>query len=101
MASLSNTCRLRTNIWVVSNVMGGGGGKDGFKTMLSHFSGPVQGWLSDMNAHAFDYKEPGIDRLNTSVQEMLKDHDLETVESQRDDVLIELLNLKKSAPALV
>jgi 3-hydroxyacyl-CoA dehydrogenase len=85
----------------MSNHFGGGGGKGGFKHMLGHLGPAAKSWLDDMHAHAYEYNESNLDVLNTSVQEMLSDMDEKQVESQRDEMLIDLLRKKKVASALV
>ena len=85
----------------MSNVLGGGGGREGFRHMLGHLGPAAKVWLDDMNAHPYEYNAENLETLDRSVQEELDRHDSKAVEQQRDGLLMALLNGKKSAPALV
>ncbi|PKK50426.1 hypothetical protein CI102_7610 [Trichoderma harzianum] len=83
----------------MTNVLGGGGGKDGFHRLITHLGPGVQRWIEDMDAHAFGFGENEIEELDKSVQHMLESTDIASVESQRDRGLVELIKSKKAAPA--
>lgn len=85
----------------MSNVMGGGGGREGFKHMVRHLGPAMQGWLTDMQAHQYDFTEANLDVLDKSVQQELDVHDPTVVAEQRDQLLIRLLKDKKGASAIV
>lgn len=84
----------------MTNVLGGGGGKDGFHHLLSHLGPAAEGWVKDMNDHAFKFSEENIQKLDNSVQNMLESTDIKEVEHQRDKALIDLINRKKDLGAL-
>lgn len=83
----------------MTNVLGGGGGKEGFHRLITHLGPGIQGWIKDMDAHAFGFGENEIEELDKSVQHMLESTDIASVESQRDRGLVELIKSKKAAPA--
>lgn len=85
----------------MSNVLGGGGGSTGFKQLLHHLGPGMKVWLHDMDEHSFDMNDETIEQLDKSVQAMLKDHAVQQVEQQRDEVLLKLLALKQDRSALV
>ena len=85
----------------MTNILGGGGGKEGFRHLLEHIAPGAQLWIKDMNAHAFPYDSDGLERLSNSVQEWLAVVDAGKVEEQRDRVLLELIRLKRQESALI
>jgi 3-hydroxyacyl-CoA dehydrogenase len=85
----------------MSNVMGGGGGRGGFKHMFNHLGLAMQGWLADMQAHAYQFTDANLDVLDKSVQQELDVYDPDIVAHQRDKVLLNLLKDKMTASALV
>lgn len=85
----------------MSNVMGGGGGRRGFKHTLGHLGPAVQGWLSNMNACPYQYSEDNLELLDECVRAMLDHVGEAEVERERDDHLVQLFKDKAAAPALV
>ena len=85
----------------MTNVLGGGGGATGFKHLLEHLGPGVQAWTKDMNKHAFQWTPENIEALEASVGDWLKTTDITSIESERDDVIINLMKLKDNAPDLV
>ncbi|KAK4906059.1 hypothetical protein LTR49_024723 [Elasticomyces elasticus] len=85
----------------MSNISGGGGGKDGFQHMMRHLGPGIQVWLHDMRANEYDFSEESLAICDASVQEMLSHVDEKEVGKQRDEVLISLLKDKRGASALV
>ncbi|KAK5705766.1 hypothetical protein LTR17_021401 [Elasticomyces elasticus] len=85
----------------MSNISGGGGGKDGFQHMMRHLGPGIQVWLHDMRANEYDFSEESLAICDASVQEMLSHIDEKEVGKQRDEVLISLLKEKRGASALV
>ena len=84
------------------NALGGGGGAAGFKHLLEHLGPGIQAWTADMKAHEFKMSPETIGKLEASVEDMLKSKDVAAVEAQRDEVLVQLMKMKKDdAPALV
>lgn len=104
---LSDTC-VSTGVglrWALTgpfmtNASGGGGGKDGFRQLLTHLGPALQGWLEDMDSHAFTFSEENIQKLDDSVQDMLERTEIKDVESQRDKALVDFIKRKKDAPSL-
>lgn len=82
----------------MTNVLGGGGGKDGFRHLVTHLGPASQMWTKDMNDHAFNFSDDNIQKLDDSVQEMLTEGDVKKIEEQRDEVLIDLIKRKLDAP---
>ncbi|UKZ64205.1 uncharacterized protein TrAtP1_005426 [Trichoderma atroviride] len=80
---------------LLSNAMGGGGGTDGLKHALEHLGPASRSWLEDMKAHAFTWTPKELDTLSASVSEELRGKDTKDLERQRDDLLVEILSLKK------
>ena len=85
----------------MSNVFGGGGGRDGFMHAVGHLAPAMEGWLKDMNANQVKYDDALFEKLNTSVQAELDMYDSKAVEQQRDAVMVKLLKEKKGASSLV
>ena len=86
----------------MSNVMGGGGGgRSGFNHMFNHLGNAMQGWLVDMQAHAYQFTDANLDILDKTVQLELDVYDPDVVAHQRDKVLLNLLKDKLTASALV
>lgn len=84
----------------MTNVLGGGGSKDGFHRLITHLGPGIQGWIEDMDAHTFTFSKKEIQELDKSVQHMLEGTEIANVENQRDRGLVELINRKKAALAL-
>ncbi|KAJ5630006.1 hypothetical protein N7528_003663 [Penicillium herquei] len=84
----------------MTNALGGGGGKGGFRHLLTHLGPAIEGWVKDMNENAFTFSQENIDTLDNSVQNMLGSTEIKEVESQRDTALVELINRKKDLVAL-
>ncbi len=79
----------------MTNILGGGGGNAGFHHLLEHLGPASQAWAKDMQAHAFGYDSEGIENLEKSVREWLEKVDAAKIEAQRDELLMELVHLKK------
>lgn len=75
--------------------MGGGGGVDGLKHVLEHLGPASRSWLDDMKAHAFTWTPKELDALTASVSEELRGKDTKDLERKRDELLVEILSLKK------
>ncbi|KAB8221024.1 hypothetical protein BDV33DRAFT_230669 [Aspergillus novoparasiticus] len=80
----------------MTNVLGGGGGKEGFRHLITHLGPAVQKWTDDMKEHAFVPDETNIKKLDDSVQEMLAVNDVTKVEKERDEALIDLIKRKRN-----
>lgn len=80
-------------------VLGGGGGKEGFKNHLQHVGHAAGEWLADMRSHAFQPNQESHQRLIESVDqelEMLGDSAVHSLPQVRDDFLVKVLRLKDS-----
>lgn len=82
------------------NILGGGGGKDGFRNLLEHLGPATRAWTADMSAHAYDWTKENQGKLDKSVQAWLGHTDMQAVKTERYNVLIDLVNLKGNNPAL-
>lgn len=81
----------------MTNVLGGGGGKDGFKHLISHIAPAARAWYEDMDAKVagLDMAESStIDKLDESVQQMLQDRDLEAFQAQFRQMLVQVFKMK-------
>ncbi|EME43902.1 hypothetical protein DOTSEDRAFT_129838 [Dothistroma septosporum NZE10] len=85
----------------MSNVIGGGSHRDGFKDFATKLGPAVQDWLKDMREHAFESNEENIIKLNESVHKQLDKQPPGETEAERDEVLIELQDAKKTKKYLV
>ncbi|CAD0011462.1 unnamed protein product [Aureobasidium pullulans] len=81
---------------LLANAMGGGGGTDGFRHLLEHLGPATEVWLKDMQDHAFEFNKESLDALSTSVGEELKGKDVQSLEAERDRLLVEILKLKNA-----
>ena len=84
----------------MTNVLGGGGGKEGFRHIVTHLGPALQRWTEDMNRHAFVFTDANVKKLDESVQEMLTEADSKKVEEQRDEDLVDMIKRKRVATAL-
>lgn len=81
----------------MTNVLGGGGGKDGFRHLITHIATTAQVWFDDIDAKKVVINggdEDMMDKLDASVQDMLKDRDTTEVQKQLGKSLVGLLQLK-------
>lgn len=81
----------------MTNVLGGGGGKDGFRHLITHIATTAQVWFDDIDAKkiVINGGEEDMDRLDASVQDMLKNRDTAETQAQLGKSLIGLLQLKE------
>lgn len=84
----------------MSNVMGGGGGLEGFKHLLQYLGPASRVWKEDMDKFAFDWSDANCQRLIDSVGEELRVHDTTVVEKERDETLISLLKSKSAMTSI-
>ncbi|KUJ20703.1 uncharacterized protein LY89DRAFT_730720 [Mollisia scopiformis] len=78
-----------------------GGGPAGFEHLMKHVGLGMQGWLKDMTANSYEYTDENPKILDRSVQDMLGGVDLEKMESERNDLMIDLFKAKASASSLI
>lgn len=83
------------------NVLGGGGGANGFQHTFEHIIPAMREWLKDMRAREYQFTDANKDTLAKSVHEELATYDPNTVEQQRDELLIRLLKDKKTKSLIV
>lgn len=69
----------------------------GFKHLLEHLGPAARKWGADMEKEKFEYTESNIAKLAESVQVQLENSDVAALEAERDRLLVELLELKKSS----
>ncbi|KAF2754551.1 hypothetical protein EJ05DRAFT_520679 [Pseudovirgaria hyperparasitica] len=79
----------------MSQVLGGGGGKDGFLKLQRHLGPMIKEWLDDMDEHRTALTEEGIQMVDHSVQDMVVDVDLGMIARHRDDAILDLLTTKR------
>ncbi|KAH7475016.1 3-hydroxyacyl-CoA dehyrogenase [Fusarium oxysporum f. sp. albedinis] len=79
---------------LMSNAMGGGGGRDGFRHLLEHLGPASQKWLEHIKANTFQWDPESLDKLTESVGEELQGADVKQLEKKRDRLLVEILKLK-------
>lgn len=84
----------------MTNVLGGGGGKEGFKHILTHLGPGITSWKRDMDKNAFEISTESIGELDSKVQVYLSQIDPITAEHQRDEILIDTIKRKKEESAL-
>lgn len=85
----------------MTNVLGGGGGKDGFDHFMKHLGPAVHGWKRDMDENKFSFEEEEICGLQERVTPWVEKKQPEKVRQEMGDALIELLQTKSSKPSLV
>lgn len=84
----------------MTNILGGGGGSDGFEKMLTKLGPAIASWAKDMEEHKYVASEGNFEKLNNSVKEFVRETDLEKLEKERDDLLLQLIAMKQSAKNL-
>ncbi|KAK4501844.1 hypothetical protein PRZ48_007653 [Zasmidium cellare] len=84
----------------MTNVLGGGGGKDGFDHFVQHLGPAVRGWKEDMDANKFSFEEDETKRLQEQVTPWVETKEPEKVRQEMGDALIELLQTKSSRSSL-
>lgn len=84
----------------MTNVLGGGGGKDGFRHLIIHIATTAQVWFDDIDAKKVVINggdEDMMDKLDVSVQDMLKNRHTAEIQKQLGESLVGLLQLKDAA----
>lgn len=85
----------------MTQVLGGGGGREGFRSGLERLGPARQAWSKDMKAHEYQYTDENVDILDDSVQKLLDARDPGKVQKERDELLIQLFKAKSKAKSLV
>ncbi|KAK5062652.1 hypothetical protein LTR84_004725 [Exophiala bonariae] len=82
---------------LVTNTLGGGGGKDGFWQRLERLGPGIRVWERDILAHRFCWTESEQRALKDKVEEYLDHIDLSEVSTQRDQALLEMLCARRKS----
>lgn len=85
----------------MTNVLGGGGGKDGFDHFFKHLGPAVRGWKEDMDENKFTFQEDETKRLQKQVTAWVETKEPEKTREEMGDALIELLQTKSTKSSLV
>lgn len=78
----------------MSNIMGGGGGKDSFLRIQKTIGRAGQAWVKDMREHDFEPTDENLEKIDAGVQQWIDHIDLRKAEEQRDEILLALLDIK-------
>lgn len=84
----------------MTNILGGGGGADGFEKMVTKLGPAIASWVKDMEEHKYVVGEGNFEKINNSVKDVVRQTDLEKLEKERDDLLVQLIAMKQSAKNL-
>lgn len=81
----------------MTNILGGGGGIEGFRHIIEHLGPASQMWAKDMDDHAFQFDAKGLSRVEESVKVWLDKVGAADVEAQRDEFITEAIKFKVKA----
>ena len=79
------------------NAMAGGGS---FQHFLEHLGPAAKSWHDDMHKHTFSMTPEAIQDLSRTVEPMVQATDLNTLQKERDDVLLKLMDMKSKTSLL-
>ncbi|KOC16100.1 3-hydroxyacyl-CoA dehyrogenase [Aspergillus flavus AF70] len=79
------------------NAMAGGGS---FQHFLGHLGPAAKSWHDDMHKHTFSMTPEAIQDLSRTVEPMVQATDLNTLQKERDDVLLKLIDMKSKTSLL-
>lgn len=82
---------------IMSNVLGGGGNRDGFLRIQKTIGRAAQVWLQDAAHHPFDASDEALQNVDDSLQEWLEHVDMKKVTRERDEVVLNILDTKKNS----
>lgn len=85
----------------MTNVLGGGGGPEGFDKIMDHLGPATRSWTKDMEAKKFEWSDRTVKAVKSSVREMIEGEDFVEMMRERDEVLLEYLKSKTSHKLLV
>lgn len=85
----------------MTNIMGGGGGKDSFAHFVSHLSPAVKSWKQDMDEKSFSFDKEDLDVVSGEVNRWVEHKDLNRVKQEMDDALLSVLEVKSKTSSLV
>lgn len=80
---------------IVTNSLGGGGGKEGFAQRLDRLGSGIRAWEKDIADHRFDWSESAVESLTDKVGGYLDQMNVQKVKAERDEALLEIIALKK------
>jgi 3-hydroxyacyl-CoA dehydrogenase len=86
---------------LITNTLGGGGGKNGFSQRLQRLGPGIRVWEEDMVSKRFSWTQSEQDSLQKQIDRYLDDVDLPETASQRDRALLELLRMKDNYDVLI
>ncbi|KAH8901134.1 3-hydroxyacyl-CoA dehyrogenase [Thozetella sp. PMI_491] len=79
----------------MTNILGGGGGRDGFLKLQKTIGRSAIAWKEDMEKHQFDMSDESLEKVDTSVQEWIDEGiDLVKVAKLRDDIILTVMEEK-------
>lgn len=85
---------------IVTNSLGGGGGKEGFAQRLDRLGPGIREWERDIAERRFDWNDSAVEALTQSVGEYLDQTDTQKLKAERDEALLEIVALKKKLTAI-
>jgi 3-hydroxyacyl-CoA dehydrogenase len=85
----------------MTNVIGGGGGKEGFSHFMSHLGPAVHSWKDDMDKHSFSFNEDDTKAVSEEVKEWMERSDPDKTREEMGDALLGLLEVKSTRSSLV
>ena len=84
-------------------ILGGGGNPGGFERIANHLGPGLWAWTKDMQAHSVSSEDPlkVTQSMIPIVQEKLGKVDTLALEKERDELLGEIIRLKKEKKTLM
>ena len=84
-------------------ILGGGGNPGGFERVMNHIGPGLWAWMKDIQANTIVTGEPmrALPSMIALVQNTMEIVDTMTLERERDELLIEILRLKKEKKNLM
>lgn len=76
---------------LITNTLGGGGGKEGFQQRLERLGPEIRMWEEDILAHRFEWTENEQSSLKDKVRKYLDSINLTEISNRRDPALLEVL----------
>lgn len=84
----------------MTNVLGGGGGEDGFSHFMSHLGQAVRAWKQDMDENAFSFQDSEVKALNERVKAFATSRDPKIMQSEMAEAVTDIVRLKSRMPHL-
>jgi 3-hydroxyacyl-CoA dehydrogenase len=84
-------------------ILGGGGNPGGFERIANHLGPGLWAWAKDMQEHSVSNDDPGkaIQSMISIVEERMGKLDTVALERERDELLGEIVRLRKEKKALM